>query len=291
MQRFTIPGRGGHLAAINYGRATGPIDVVFLHATGFCALTYRHLLEPLGSQRRAVAIDLRGHGLTTLPARAWRLTSWDTYAQDVVPALRALCKDLPPPRVLAGHSMGATVSMLALSRAPDLANALLMIDPPLVPARIRRWLLLPFGPMVWQRRQPHARTALRRRAEFPARAQALESYRGRGAFKTWREGFLQDYIEDGFARRADGSVVLRCAPAWESATFAAQRHELSGALRALKAPGLMLVPEKGATAERGIPLVRELAPSVRIERVPGTTHFLPMEVPEFVRQKIVELAA
>jgi len=290
MQRFTIPGRGGHLAAINFGRTSGPIDVVFLHATGFCALTYRHLLEPLGPQRRAVAIDLRGHGHTTLPARPARLTSWNAYADDVVPALRRLSEGLPPPRVLAGHSMGATVSMLSLSREPGLADALLMIDPPLVSPDLRRWLMLPLGPLVWRRRQPLARSASRRRSEFPGREAVLASYKGRGAFRTWGPGFLEDYVEDGFLRRADGSVTLRCAPDWESATFAAQRHDLKAALRGLRTPALMLVPEHGSTAERGLPLVRGLAPGVRIERVAGTSHFLPMERPDLVRERILALA-
>ena len=74
MQRLTLPCKGGHMAGWNFGRASGPIDVVFLHATGFCAYTYRTLLAPLGPKRRAVALDLRGHGLTTLPAHALTLT-------------------------------------------------------------------------------------------------------------------------------------------------------------------------------------------------------------------------
>lgn len=289
MQRFTIQSRGGHIAALNFGRASGPIDVVFLHATGFCALTYRHLLQPLGAGRRAVALDLRGHGHTTLTARPGQLTSWSTYANDVTAALKHLSAGLPPPRLIAGHSMGATVSLLALSADPSLAGALLMIDPPLVLPSIRRWLLLPFGTRVWGRRLPIARTAGRRRAEFPGHQEVLASYRGRGAFRTWRPEFLEDYVEDGFVRRADGSMALRCSPAWESATFAAQRHDLRSALSALKTPAHMLVAEHGSTAERGLPMVRAHAPGVVCEVVQGSTHFIPMEQPEFVRRRMLEL--
>ncbi|MEN9316234.1 MAG: hypothetical protein RIS35_2627 [Pseudomonadota bacterium] len=283
MRRFTIQGKGGHLSALEFGRAGGPIDVVFLHATGFCAQTYRHLLEPMGPQRRVVALDLRGHGHCTLPARPARLSSWATYADDVIPALEQLAGDERPPRVLAGHSMGATVSMLALSRRPGLADSLLMIDPPLVLPEVRRWLLLPFGTEVWRRRQPLARSATRRRAEFPGREAVLKSYRGRGAFRTWSPGFLEDYVEGGFMAAPGGTVRLRCSPEWESATFAAQRHDLRAALSALRVRSMMLVPEHGSTAEKGLPLVRSLAPHVSIERIPATSHFLPMERPDLVR--------
>lgn len=286
MQRFTIQGKGGHLSALNFGRGSGPIDVVFLHATGFCAQTYRHLLEPMGPQRRIVALDLRGHGHCTLPARPSRLTSWSTYAQDVIPALEQLADGQSAPRVLAGHSMGATVSMLALSRRPELAGSLLMIDPPLVLPELRRWLLLPFGTEVWRRRQPLARSATRRRSEFPGREAVLKSYRGRGAFRTWSPGFLEDYVEGGFVSGPDGAIRLRCSPEWESATFAAQRHDLREALAALRTPATMLVPEHGSTAEKGLPLVRSLAPDVRIERVEATSHFLPMERPDLVRMHL-----
>lgn len=289
MQRLTLPCKGGHLAGWNFGRASGPIDVVFLHATGFCAYTYRHLLAPLGSQRRAVALDLRGHGLTTLPAHALTLTHWHTYASDVVAAVRQLAAGQPSPRVIAGHSMGATVALLSLQHDPAVAQALLMIDPAIVPPRMRRIMLLPFAPHVFRRRIPIARNAGRRRPHFPSAEDVLASYRGRGAFKTWLPGFLEDYVEDGFARRADGSVTLRCAPQWESATFAAHRHDLSAALAKLKAPGRVLVAEHHSISLRALPLFGQFAPQVTIETVPGTTHFIPMEKPELVRERLVAL--
>lgn len=276
------------MAAINFGRGSGPIDVLFLHATGFCALTYRHLLAPLGPERRVVALDLRGHGLSTLPARAARLSSWSTYADDVVAALRHLSPGQPV-GLIAGHSMGGTVSLLTLARAPQAARALLMIDPAMVPQKLRRLLLLPFGPRVWARRMPLASGAARRRAEFKAADEVLASYTGRGAFRSWLPGFLEDYVEDGFARRADGSVVLRCSPAWESATFAAQRHDLHAAMRALKVPGHLIMAERASTSARALPDLRVHAPAVTFETAAGSTHFIPMEQPELIRERMLRL--
>lgn len=289
MQRFTVPGEGGAMAGLNFGRTEGPIDLVFLHANGFCAHTYRQLLEPLGPDLRVIALDQRGHGLSTLPARPAALTTWNTYARDTVATLRKLCAGLPPLRLIAGHSMGSVVSMLALRMDPSLARALLMVDPPIVLPHTRRLLLLPFGPRVWRRRMPLARGAERRRSRFASKEEVLNNYRGRGAFKSWLPGFLEGYVEDGFIEQPDGSVVLSCAPAWEAASFAAQRHDLREAMRALKVPGRMLVAEHGSTSARGIPMLHACAPTMTAEVVPGTSHFIPMERPELVRARMLEL--
>ena len=86
MQRFTLPLAGGHISGLNFGPAHGRIDLVFLHATGFNALTYRQLLAPLAPPWRVVALDLRGHGLSSLPARPGRLMHWQGYATNVIAA-------------------------------------------------------------------------------------------------------------------------------------------------------------------------------------------------------------
>jgi pimeloyl-ACP methyl ester carboxylesterase len=289
MQRLTIPGRGGHVAALNFGRVHGPIDIVFLHATGFCAHTYRKLLEPFDASLRVVALDLRGHGHTTLPAHPARLTNWYGYAQDVVRALESLGEGNPRTGLIAGHSLGGTVALLAATRHPGLAGALLMIDPAMVLPWMRRWLLMPFGPRLLRRRLPIAKSAARRRSTFTALHEVRASYDGRGAFRSWLPGFLDDYLEDAFMRRPDGTVALRCAPAWEAATFCAHRHDLQAALRELTIPAQMLVAEQHSTAARILPLLPGLAPQLNAEPVPGSTHFIPMEQPELVRSRMLSL--
>lgn len=289
MQRFTLPATGGHVAGLNFGRATGPIDLVFLHATGFNALTYRPLLSRFGPDHRVVALDLRGHGHTTLPAHAWKLTDWYTYAKDVVGALRQLGDGTPRARLIAGHSMGGTVSLLALQAEPALAGALLLLDPAFITPQMRRFMLLPFGPALMRRRVPIARNAARRRHEFPTSEAVLASYRGRGAFKTWQPGFLEDYIEDGFQRRADGTVALSCAPAWEAATFSAHRHDLQAALRAVRVPSMLLLAEHGSIASRALPQVNEAVPAMQVETLAGTSHFLPMEKPDEILARMRRL--
>ena len=50
------------LAALEFGDPGRPIDVLFLNANGFNAMTYRSILAPLGEGLRILAVDQQGHG-------------------------------------------------------------------------------------------------------------------------------------------------------------------------------------------------------------------------------------
>ena len=60
---------GGEFSGIEFGDPVKDVSALFLHATGFNAMTYQSLLAPLGLRARLVALDLRGHGRSTMPAK------------------------------------------------------------------------------------------------------------------------------------------------------------------------------------------------------------------------------
>ena len=108
------------------------ITVHFAHATGFNAETYRPLLESMDPTIDLRLMDARGHGRTTAEANPRRLHSWDRYRRD----LQAYVESLRQPVVLAGHSMGGTVSMQVAAKRPDLVRGLVLIDPVIFPPRL-----------------------------------------------------------------------------------------------------------------------------------------------------------
>jgi pimeloyl-ACP methyl ester carboxylesterase len=266
---IALPSRGGSAHALAWGPVDRPVDIVFLHANGFNALTYRAILEPLGAEFRVIALDQRGHGLTALPTATEGRGDWLDLRDDLVAVLSSLgVRDA----VLSGHSMGGTVSILTAAAWPDFARALVLFDPVVMlgarPADVAR------SPMV--------EAARRRRATFASRAEAFASYRGRGAFRTWPDAILRDYLTDGLSDLADGRVTLSCSPEWEASGFAAHGHDTGAAIAAFTCPTRILKAEQNSTCrlEPG-----DFAPTggLTIEVVPGTTHFLPMERPDIVR--------
>ncbi|MFE1597799.1 alpha/beta fold hydrolase [Methylobacterium sp. ID0610] len=271
---------GGRLAALAFGPPGRPFDAVVLHANGFTARTYRSLLLPLAGEARLLAYDQRGHGATTLSARPRGRRNWNDLAADLVALLDRLDG---PPVTLVGHSMGGIVSLLAAARRPERVRNLVLLDPVILRRRDALVARVPvLAQALFRRHSPLADQAIRRRANFPSRAAALAAYRGRGAFRTWPDAALADYVADGFRDRPDGTVELACAPAWEAANYLAQGHDTWGALRRLARPALILRAAAGSTCA----LARDRPPHVTVETVPGTTHFLPFEAPERVRAAI-----
>jgi pimeloyl-ACP methyl ester carboxylesterase len=277
---------GGEIAGLEFGPLDRPIDVVFVHANGFNAQTYRVLLSPLAAGLRVLAVDQRGHGRTTLPADPDGRRSWRDLQGDLTGLLDVLDG---PPVVLAGHSMGGTVSLLAAAERPERVKGLLLADPVIMP-----WLATLYAKAPWTsgrlwKSMPLAQSALRRRAVFDDREQVFAGYKGRGAFKTWPETMLADYVAGGFVDRPDGKVELACAPGWEASNYAAQGHDPWRAIRQVEAPTLILKAEKHSTCRAGDRFARR-GRDVRIETIEGTTHFLPMERPDVVRDALFDMA-
>lgn len=283
MRRFRVQLRDGEVAGVAFGDPIRPVEILFLHATGFNAITYQSVLSPLGAQAHCAAIDLRGHGRSTLVANPKRLKSWNRYRDDVIQVLEQIS---PQGAVLSGHSMGATVALLVAARRPDLVRGLVLADPVLLNPNFYRWRNTPFLGM-FGRVTAMSRQAQKRRGVFESPAEAADSLRGRGAFRTWREPFLDDYVIDGVLRADDGSFMLACAPEWEAATFAAHRIRPWAAIRKLRKkriPLIILQADKDSTAQPDTDQrVHNVRPDAAVTRVPGTTHFIPMERPYVVR--------
>jgi len=277
-RRVALAARGGEMAVLDFGPPERPMDVVFSHANGFNARTYRTILGPLAGSLRILALDLRGHGASTLPAVVEGREGWNEFRDDLLALLAA---EAQGPVVLAGHSMGGTSSLLAAAHAPERVKALALFDPV---------IFTPDQRPSAMGDNPLAEGAQRRRAVFASKAAAVEAYTGRGAFRTWRPEQLADYVEAGFRETGDGEVTLTCAPAWEASNFRTHNYDPWGAFRATTCPVRILRAEIGSTArldegQAGL----EATGRFRIDVIPGTSHFLPMERPELVREALLAI--
>ncbi len=283
-RRLTLELAGGALSGLRWGSDQTPPDLLFMHATGFNAATYAPLLAPLADRFSIVALDQRGHGLSSLPTDPDGLVDWWPYARDLIAVLDRWVPPGAPPVVVAGHSMGGIVSILAASQRPQAVRGLVLLDPVLMPPALRWALYTPWG-RARSRNNGLAVGAAKRRPGFPSKDEALATYRTRKAFSTWQPGFLEGYVEGGFVPDGD-AVRLACAPAWESATFAAHRHNSWGALARLAMPVRLFAAGNGSTVVGGIEKVSRVAPRIRAEVLPGTSHFFPMERPDVIRQAL-----
>jgi pimeloyl-ACP methyl ester carboxylesterase len=262
----------------------------FAHATGFNALTYRRMLTQLATGFRTYASDLRGHGLTTLAANPKGMADWLIYRDDILRWIEGIDGR---PKLLAGHSLGATVSLMAAIAKPRMVSGLVLAEPVIMPPAYLRWL-------SWMRWLglvdgcfPRVAKAARRRSIWPSRQALFEAYRGRGAFATWPEQIVRDYIDGGTVDFLDGRQVrLACTPGWEAANYRAGAPNFWKQIGQLRCPVTIIVGSKKTTCpESVIQLLLEQRPGLRIVRVPEASHFLPMEYPEIVLAEIRAMAA
>jgi pimeloyl-ACP methyl ester carboxylesterase len=273
-----LPTRGGAMAALDFGPPDRAPDIVFSHANGFNARTYRTILQPLAGALRILALDLRGHGASTLPTKIEGRQGWIEFRDDLLALLAAAC---PAPVVLAGHSMGGTSSLLAAAAQPRRVRALALFDPVVVPVEAQAMGAAGESPLV--------AGALRRRATFPSRQAAFEAYLGRGAFRTWSDVQLADYLAAGLAETGTGEVGLTCAPTWEASNFRSHNYDAWAAFRETRCPIRILRAAEASTFRlEGHEAELDKSERITVETVPGTSHFLPMERPDLVRRTLLD---
>jgi pimeloyl-ACP methyl ester carboxylesterase len=179
-------------------------DLVLVHPTGFVADIWLPLAQRLCSRFHVVAPDVRGHGDTEKPA--------DYTMALLVQDMAAFIDEagLVDP-IGVGHSAGATtIAALEAERSSTFRAAVLM-EPVLNYDKKPESLGTELSDL--------AANTLKRRAIWPSRAAALDSYSSRPPFETWNETALREYVRHAFADQPDGTVELKCTPEAESRMY------------------------------------------------------------------------
>lgn len=285
MQRVTIDTAMGAFSALQWddAPATAP-RLHFAHATGMHAGLYARLLTPLAKRFRITASDARGHGRSGGRPSGERI-EWEDFAADLLAIIDAV--DADAPWLLAGHSMGGSVSLLATVPRPQRVAGLVLIEPPFIPFDAARAGLAAGTAIV----NPMADQAARRRADFADSAAARAAWAGRGVFTSWSDADLDAYVADGVCATEAG-VTLACTPAFEAATFRGVSLRIEAALAGLACPFALIAGEWGSTVPPGAFGQFAAHPAcVSAERLPGTSHFVPLEAGDAVRAAVDLVAA
>ena len=128
MHSKTIATHNGniHILEVDAPLESKLLPIVFVHGMACSADLWNAQLAYAARTRRAIAIDLRGHGASTPPADDDY--SPESCAADIFTVLEALGLD----RIaLVGHSYGACVVLAAAAAKPNAIAQLILIDPPI----------------------------------------------------------------------------------------------------------------------------------------------------------------
>lgn len=270
MQVHTVPLGSGSAHWYDVG-GSGPL-LHFYHANGFPFRAYDEFTAELATDFRVIGLAHRATWKNVgLPSSD---TGWMAYADDLIAFLEASGRH---PVIGVGHSLGATATLLAASKRPDLFGALVLIEPILfsngfslaistIPLKARRWF-------------PIVRKTLERPDRWRSADEFVEFHRGKRLFSRFTETSLENYGRHGLAPDRCDTLRLAFPKAWEAHVFSTPPH----AWRWLKA---LTVPVLGVRAELSdfVPKAswdkwRRLRGQDAFAVLPGIGHMAPLEAP------------
>lgn len=199
--------------------------VLFSHATGIAALSYKNVLQRWADEIgiTVFTFDARGHGSNEQNVKeAYRnglsKIPW-LLCDDLKKIFTHLKGDFPGLWSLAGHSLGGWLSLYSAQEL-DVEHLVLLDMPLLAPASAFLWAT---ACLLQQRGiHPLSRPARRRKRLFRNRKQALTAFKRNSFFRNWAEQHVEHYIDANFETQSDGSLRLRHDPEWEADLFESQ---------------------------------------------------------------------
>ncbi len=253
-----------------------PPTIVFSHANGFPAGTYRVLFDAWrAAGYRVCAVEKFGHD-----ARFPVTSNWPHLRDQLIDCI---INEARTPSFLVGHSLGGYLSLLAASRRPDLARGVLLLDSPILGGMISQTMRVAKATGLVKRLSP-GHVSQRRREHWPSADAAYAHFAAKPAFARWAPGVLRDYIACGVqavgeAQDAGHSLVFRREV--ETRIYNTLAHHLTALLRRhpLHCP-LAFIGGTNSTENRqvGLRTTRALTHG-RMSFVEGS-HLFPFERPE-----------
>ena len=165
----------------------------FSHANGFPAGSYTYLFELLNNTK-VNFVEKMGHGDYPLNKNLYN------FADELIDSIEQTHNE---PVIGIGHSLGGVVTLLAVSKRPDLFKKVIVLDPVLFSKRKRYivWLLRKIGITDWL---GVTKKAKKRRTHFSSLEEVRKIYKQKSLFKRFHPNCFEDYLKYGFIQSEDG---------------------------------------------------------------------------------------
>mgnify|MGYP000305890810 FL=1 len=186
-------------------------DLHFFGANGFPAGTYTPMLTGLSEQFNVYAMQCRatwpniGH-----PSHK----NWELYADDLIQFIEQHCQH---PIIAVGHSLGASSTVLAANKRPDLFKALVLIEPAMVDWPMR--LMMKFTPLNIIKRNKLISGTLNKKDRWQKKEDYLahiKRFKGYGKFS--EQTFLE-FEKHAIEKSSKGDYQLVFGNRWEAHNY------------------------------------------------------------------------
>jgi pimeloyl-ACP methyl ester carboxylesterase len=231
---------------------TGSQAMLFVHGFAADRTYFRPQLAQLSDSRKTVALDLRGHGLSSAATAA----TLDDFAEDVIAIADAAGLDSA---VICGHSMAGVVGLKVALARPELVRGVAMIESTvLFPPEVRASALANLVP-------------------------ALAGEHGREALRGFFEGvILSRFDPPDLVQRVLGDVArisLELAHAFFASLWSS---DYAAELQAARCPLLYIHTQAPTDLQR----LRQLRPDALVGEVIGSGHYPHLTAPDQVNSML-----
>jgi pimeloyl-ACP methyl ester carboxylesterase len=228
----------------------GEPALVFVHGWSCDRSYWRAQVDHFAAEHRVVALDLAGHGESSLERAAYTMESFGEDVQAVVEAL-----DLRRV-VLVGHSMGGPVIVEAARLMPDRVVAVVPVDF--------------FNDVDLEMSEEEIEAAMAPfREDFAARTEAVV----RTFFRAGSDGLLVERVVRDMAAAPPEVGLSAFEEIW--------RYDQGAGLEGVAAPIRVINSDLWPT---DLDALRRHEPDVELAVVPASGHFVMMEVPDEVNR-------
>ena len=183
--------------------------IFFAHANGFPSTSYQHFFDEL-QPYPVFYEDVLSPGTKRIE-RSWL---------EVVPQLiDSIERQTDQPVVGLGHSYGTVVLLRAAQQRPDLFKQLIMMEPPLLPLKVRFMIALFRRLGLAERFIPIARQTHNRKDHFDSLEQARSYWGQKKFFRSFDPDCFEAYIQNGLVADPTGGFTLKIPKAKEANIF------------------------------------------------------------------------
>ncbi|HVN72018.1 MAG TPA: alpha/beta hydrolase [Desulfomonilia bacterium] len=243
--------------------------IVLMHATGFLPWLWHPIARELAPKWRVIAPYFCDHRESD-PEKGG--LSWLVIAEDLANFCKALGISRP---AMVGHSMGATVTVIANAAFGLGAQGHILIEPIFLPEDF-------YKIQVTIDLHPLASKAIRRRDTWKDTDEAHAYLRSKAMFKNWDEEMLDLYVEYGMKSLDAGGLQLACSPKREASLFmGGMQYDPWPLLPKVTCPTLILEGEE--SENRAFIDLKKAASAFKqatYRMINGTGHLIPQEKPK-----------
>tara|TARA_B100001989_G_C24464759_1_gene426029 strand:- start:35 stop:862 length:828 start_codon:yes stop_codon:yes gene_type:complete len=254
----------------------------FIAGNGFSPAAYKGLFEHLPD------VCIQSPLLRPLWSRKMplELSSWDVFVDDLEEYLVTF-----KPKIVLGHSIGASIWLLAAKKFNYHFDKIILIEPVIFP-KYYSWIYVMLkGFNIHKRVHPMISKTLKRKRVFDSKQSIIQRYSQKELFSRFDTQTLSDYVDANFIEKDNGYELIY-SPEWEAEIYDKMTLSIGpiwDALSVIQTDICLFKAEFSNVITKGVykKLVSNFE-SIDCIEVKDTSHLLPFETPSYLGQKICD---